>query len=273
MSIIGVRLVVLVDNGVGTCDGLRSEHGLSLWVEADGYKWLVDTGESDAFAQNAIRLDIDIAEADYLLLSHAHCDHCGGLETFLSLNNKARILLSARIGENRYYSTRRGVKRDISLNHTLVADYAHRFMFIDKDIALTPNVSLLTSFGKEYSQPKANTTLLKNDLPDDFDHEIAMAINTHSGVTIISPCSHNGVLNTIESCSHIGEVCTYIGGTHLVDGYEEEMELHTIAVALKHLYPQLTLVTGHCTGEMAKQQFRKELNGKFIEFYTGFSLK
>ncbi len=267
-----MRLVVLVDNEVGACGGLRAEHGLSLWVEADGYKWLIDTGESDAFAQNAIRLGIDIAEADYLLLSHAHRDHCGGLETFLSHNNKARILLSARIGDNRYYSTRRGVKRDISLNHSLVTDYAHRFMFVDKDIALTPNVSLLTFFGKKYPQPKANSTLWKNDLPDDFDHEIAIAISSQSGVTVISPCSHNGVLNTIGLCSHIGEVCAYIGGTHLVDGYEEEMELHALATKLKHLYPQLTLVTGHCTGEMAKQLFRKELKDKFVGFYAGFSL-
>ena len=78
-----MKLKVLVDNNLGEGDVLISEHGLSIWMEIDGRQWLIDTGASDAFARNAIQLGIDIANVDYLILSHGHSDHCGGLETFL----------------------------------------------------------------------------------------------------------------------------------------------------------------------------------------------
>ena len=92
-----MKLCVLVDNALGVQDELIAEHGLSIWMELDGEKWLIDTGLSDAFAKNASILGIDIADVDYLVLSHGHIDHCGGLETFLSLNNKAKSERCAKL--------------------------------------------------------------------------------------------------------------------------------------------------------------------------------
>ena len=267
-----MKLCVLVDNALGVQDELIAEHGLSIWMELDGKKWLIDTGLSDAFAKNASILGIDIAEVDYLVLSHGHIDHCGGLETFLSLNNKAKIYLSANIGNNHYYSTRRGDKRDISLNHSLIEKHRQRFIFVDENIDINRYVRIVSSFPSSLPKPLANRTLLADDSLDDFNHEIAVEVTTNNGVVIVSPCSHNGVINTIEGCGNNQNVTHYIGGTHLVDGYESVAELHSIATTLKSRYPQLTLISGHCTGERAKKAFHDVLNVKFIEFYTGFSL-
>ncbi len=267
-----MKLCVLVDNAPGVHGGLIAEHGLSIWMEIDGEKWLIDTGLSDAFALNASSIGIDIAEVDYLVLSHGHIDHCGGLEKFLSLNNKAQIYLSANIGDNHYYSTRRGEKRDISLNHSLIEKYHQRFIFVDKNTKVNSSVNIITSFLNNNPKPLANNTLLANDSLDDFNHEITVEVTTDSGIIIVSPCSHNGVINTIEGCENGMNVSYYIGGTHLVDGYESDEELRKLATTLKNHYPHLTLISGHCTGERAKKVFREVIKDKFFEFFTNFSL-
>lgn len=266
-----MKLVVLVDNNLGSHEDLTCEHGLSIWIEIDGQQWLIDTGESDAFAKNASQLGINIANVDNLILSHGHRDHCGGLETFLSLNNKAKIYLSANIGDNHYYSTRRGAKRDISLNHSLIQNNSERFIFVENNTSLSNNVNIITTIPHNHPKPQANATLLKNDTLDDFNHEIAVTINTPNGVIIISPCSHNGILNILNACSYLGDITHYIGGTHLVDDFESEDDLSSLATAIKQLYPNLTLITGHCSGTGAKKTFQEVLNNKFIDFYTGFS--
>ena len=76
-----VRITILLENRAR--DGLLSEHGVSFWIEADGMKLLLDTGQSDAFARNAEALGINLEDADALILSHGHSDHSGGLAAVL----------------------------------------------------------------------------------------------------------------------------------------------------------------------------------------------
>jgi len=43
-----------------------SEHGLSLYIEANSHKILFDVGASELFLENAKKLNVDICEVDYL---------------------------------------------------------------------------------------------------------------------------------------------------------------------------------------------------------------
>lgn len=70
-----MRICCLMDNRAR--EGFAAEHGLSLWIEAAGKKLLFDAGESGAFAENAQRLGIELAQADAAVLSHGHYDHAG----------------------------------------------------------------------------------------------------------------------------------------------------------------------------------------------------
>ena len=63
--------------------GLLAEHGLSLYIEENGKKYLFDTGQSGVFLKNAKELGVNLENLDGIILSHGHYDHCGGLEEFV----------------------------------------------------------------------------------------------------------------------------------------------------------------------------------------------
>lgn len=89
------KITTLVENAVYRRN-LQAEHGLSLLIENNGYKILFDTGQSDLFIRNATLSDIEIAEVDFLILSHGHSDHTGGLRHFLSVNKKLRLSVNRK---------------------------------------------------------------------------------------------------------------------------------------------------------------------------------
>ena len=84
------RITALAENSVYG-KGLQGEHGLSLLVEADGHKVLFDTGASDLFIRNAHLLGVDLADVEYVVLSHGHRDHTGGVHPFFAVNPRATV--------------------------------------------------------------------------------------------------------------------------------------------------------------------------------------
>jgi 7,8-dihydropterin-6-yl-methyl-4-(beta-D-ribofuranosyl)aminobenzene 5'-phosphate synthase len=63
--------------------GCIAEWGLSILIKADGEKILMDTGLSFSAAHNAQLIGIDLSEIDWIVLSHGHADHTGGLRDVL----------------------------------------------------------------------------------------------------------------------------------------------------------------------------------------------
>ena len=78
-------------------NNLRSEHGLSLYIETSGKKILFDSGTSGLFMENAIKMGIDISKIDYAIISHGHNDHGGGLERFFIFHIRYNSSLATRI--------------------------------------------------------------------------------------------------------------------------------------------------------------------------------
>lgn len=272
-----MRVVILIDNTPNPHTDLQTEHGLSIYFEVDNRKWLMDVGASGRFADNAAILGVSIADIDCLVLSHAHCDHTGGLEDFIKQNSKAKIFISSHIAGNSYYSTRRGSKRDISPNYSIVENNPEQFVLVDTDIRLSESIMLYCNIPHLFDTPKANRTLLVNDMQDDFKHEMALRIDTPKGCVIISACTHLGILNTISTCQ-CQDLYAYIGGTHLIDSdaenkYETDEQLTEIAYKIRSLYPQMKLITSHCTGINAQRILSETLSEKFISFCGGFTIE
>ncbi|MBP1619052.1 MAG: hypothetical protein H6Q14_2879 [Bacteroidetes bacterium] len=270
-----MKISILIDNSPHPeNDSMLTEHGLSIYFEIDGCKWMVDCGASGKFLANAEILGIDLHDVDYLLLSHAHADHTGGLGHFLQINAKATVVLSSHIKEScNYFSTRGGSKRNIGIDFSVVNENRDRFQFIGKNTRLTKNLSLITAIAHKQPQPKGNATLLNGNSPDDFLHETAFAIDTPDGAIIISSCCHHGLLNTLKASGKT-VIKAYFGGTHLLDctstlNFETEKDIVDIARSVRKEYPEMKIITGHCTGKAAAATFKTVLEEKFHVFHTG----
>ncbi len=270
-----MQATVLIDNRPHPLKtSLEVEHGLSFYLEMDGKKVLLDVGASDKFLTNANRLGIDICDVDYLVLSHAHKDHTGGLAYFLQNNSKAQIYLSSHINNGGYFSTRHGMKRDISIDYELIDKYKERFNWVSENTTITPSIILISHIPVKYELPKANRTLLAGDTLDNFNHEIALLLTTDNQTVVFSSCTHLGLLNTLEACGK-RDISTFIGGLHLVDSdcintFETEEEIEAITQTIQNDYPDLQIYTGHCTGEQTLQLLSKRLSTQFHSFHTGF---
>ena len=62
-------------------------------------------GASGLFLRNAEKLDVNIADIDFLIISHGHYDHGGGLKTFFTENTKAKVFMH-ELAFGKYYAVR-----------------------------------------------------------------------------------------------------------------------------------------------------------------------
>ncbi len=270
-----MEITILADNRPHPLNhALETEHGLSIHIKTRHENLLLDTGASDIFLRNAAALGIDIADVDYLILSHAHSDHTGGLAHFLSANSQAKIYLSANTSPAGYFSTRCGRKRDISIDWSLIERHRERFVFVERDTRLSPSTAIIADIPVIHSLPKANSTLLAGAAPDQFDHEIALTVTDGETTVLLSSCTHLGLLNTLETCRPAAPDI-FIGGLHLVDSdktnrFESEDEIRAIAETLRDRY--LLIYAGHCTGDRALLLLASLLPGAFRPLHTALKI-
>ncbi|WP_243002637.1 MBL fold metallo-hydrolase [Lachnotalea glycerini] len=79
-----IKITTLIENNTDDKGQLLFEHGLSLYIEADGKKFLFDTGQSGDFIENANSLSKNLNELDFCIISHGHYDHSGGFVKFVN---------------------------------------------------------------------------------------------------------------------------------------------------------------------------------------------
>ena len=181
------KITTLVENAVYG-RSLQAEHGLSLLIENNRYKILFDTGQSDLFIRNATLSDIDIAEVDFLILSHGHSDHTGGLRHFLAVNKKAPIICKQEALYRKFKD-----KRENGVIDSNLLDLS-RFRFITKQIELVPGLFLFpdlpvinpedTHFERFFTQTPEGV------IPDIFNDELAIVLIAENTYSVLSACSH-----------------------------------------------------------------------------------
>jgi len=232
---------ILVDNFPGLYTS--SEHGLSYLIEYDGKKILFDTGQSDLFLKNAKKIHVNLADNDFIVLSHGHFDHGNGLQ-FLS---SGTLLCHPGCFVKRYHRSGKtyiGLKitRDeIEKKFTLITSEIP--FKISEKIIFLGGIPRLTEF-----ESKSTSFIFENGSPDFVMDDSAIALVLNNGLFVVTGCGHSGIVNTLEYAVKItGEnrIMGIIGGFHL-----KEADRQTKAVIsylkehnVEYVYP------AHCTAQ------------------------
>jgi len=277
-----MKITTLIENRASeTNPDLAAEWGLSLHIEFDSHSILFDTGSSGAFADNAKKLSIKIDSIDTAVLSHQHFDHGGGLERFFSLNSKAKVYLADAPIDERYIKLFGFFKKYIGLNHGVMDKFQDRFRAIGKPTEILPDVFIFPHIVNTHPRPIGNKQLLvkKNGelSPDDFSHELVMAVRENDQLVIFTGCSHNGILNMIDTVAKEFDrlpIKAVIGGFHIVSS----PPFHSMAGTRKEVedlgravlnYPVKMTYTGHCTGTKAFTVLKSVMNNRLTDIRTG----
>ena len=233
-----------------------AEHGLSLYIEACGKRILFDMGQSQAFAENAQKLGVDLAKVDFAVLSHGHYDHGGGLKCFLEINDHAPVYLS-RHAFGQHFNAK---GKDIGLDPALQDN--PRLVFTGDFLRLDDHFELSSMNEAETILPIDSAGLTAHSLPETFRHEQYLLIRENGLRVLISGCSHKGVCNL----AHWFRPDVLIGGFHFktLDPQGEGREtLECAADFLRNLPAQY--YTCHCTGT-EQYEFMKQRMGDKLRY-------
>jgi 7,8-dihydropterin-6-yl-methyl-4-(beta-D-ribofuranosyl)aminobenzene 5'-phosphate synthase len=267
----------LVEN-TSTSKDFGSEHGLSLYIETKKHKILFDVGASELFLQNAKKLDVNVADVDFLVISHGHYDHGGGLKTFFKENTKGEVFLH-RLAFGQHYAIRPNDKLDfIGLDENLkqnkqIVLTSDRF-FINKGIQVFSNIV------QREPRPKSNSGLFtehKGQMVDDtFAHEQNLVIEEDGTTLLVTGCAHNGIINILEHFHTIkGRMPNYvIGGFHLSSHSGGNEDFDMIDRIGKYLMgTKAKFYTCHCTGIEPYKRLKSTMGDSIDYLSTGSGIK
>ncbi|MBR3064017.1 MAG: MBL fold metallo-hydrolase, partial [Bacteroidales bacterium] len=192
-------------------------------------------GASGLFAVNAARMGIDLSDVDYVFLSHGHSDHVGGLKTFLDLNSKAKVIVSPDAVSGRFYSGRGGL-HSISCDWPL-SQMQGRTIAVTDTMTLADGMQVIARIPQRHPLPSGNRLLTVRRegglVPDDFSHEMACYVDG----LLYTGCAHNGLENILDAC-----------------------------------YPQVSFLTGHCTGNGAFRILQSVMGSRLRQFACGMQI-
>jgi 7,8-dihydropterin-6-yl-methyl-4-(beta-D-ribofuranosyl)aminobenzene 5'-phosphate synthase len=266
------QITVLYD-AFGKDRAMQKDWGYAALVEYGNKRILFDTGNNpDILARNAKAKGIDLAALDFVVMSHRHGDHMGGLTYLLSVNPHVKIF-APKEGFGVYGA-------DLPSS------------FYRKDAALPPDERYFDGtppetmrFGSAW--PKANFQLvdktteiasgihlisLVSDKPGTLElRELSLAIDTPDGMVVVVGCSHPGIEKIIEAAAKINpRIQLVAGGFHLVVAKDEEIA--RISSTLHDTFRVAYVAPGHCTGEPTFAALRKVFGDHYLYAGLGTSI-
>lgn len=257
-----MKLSVLIEN-VASEPGFLAEHGLSLYIETGKHRILFDTGQSGAFVENAGRLGVELSKVDFVVLSHGHYDHGGGLIRFFEQNSHAPVYVS-RSAFAPCYHAERYIGLDPSLEDSSRIVYTGDYFKVDDGIALYS----CNACPRKYPTDSAGLTVQQGGslVPDTFLHEQYLMLRDGARRVLLSGCSHKGILNLMEWL----RPDVLIGGFHFMNldvTAGENPVLDQAAEALCRY--QTDYYTCHCTGQKQYEYLKAKMGGRLHYLTAG----
>src|SRR5205823_5138746 len=177
------QITVLYD-AFGRSSAMQKDWGYAALIEYGGKRILFDTGNNgDILAQNAKAKGVDLSQLDFVIMSHRHGDHIGGLATLRKMNPNVMIYApkegfgvfgadlpstfyrkdESLAADQRYYG---GKPPDVMRFGT--AWPGANFLLVDKNTEIIPGMHIIT---------------LVSDKPGTLElRELSLAINTSDGM-------------------------------------------------------------------------------------------
>jgi 7,8-dihydropterin-6-yl-methyl-4-(beta-D-ribofuranosyl)aminobenzene 5'-phosphate synthase len=266
------QITILYD-AFGKDSAMQKDWGYAALVEYGGKRILFDSGNNpEVLAQNAKAKSIDLSKLDFVVMSHRHGDHMGGLEYLLKVNPKVKIYApkegfgvygadlpgsfyrkdTSLPPEQRYYG---GAPPDVMRFGS--AWPGANFQLVDKTAEIAPEIYLIS---------------LVSDKPGTLElHELSLAIKAPYGMVLVVGCSHPGIDKIIESASTIDpRVYLIVGGFHLV--VASDADIQKIVTALHDTFSVQYVAPGHCTGEPAFTALKKAFGDRYLFAGLGTTL-
>jgi 7,8-dihydropterin-6-yl-methyl-4-(beta-D-ribofuranosyl)aminobenzene 5'-phosphate synthase len=269
------QITVLYD-AFGKPSDLKKDWGYSALIEYGGKRILFDTGDNaDILAHNAQAKGIDLTKLDFVVMSHRHGDHMGGLAYVLKVNPSVKIYApsdglggvygtevpstfyrknTALPAEQRYYA---GAPPEVIKFGA--AWPGANIQLIDKTTELAPDLHLIMTI----SEKKGTLEL----------HELSLAIHTPDGLVIVVGCSHPGVEKIAAAAAAVAttpRIRLILGGFHLVNASDSEVA--NIVTALNSQFKVEFVAPGHCTGEPAFATLKTVFGDRYLYAGLGTTL-
>lgn len=261
------QITVLYD-AFGKSSTMQKDWGYAALIEYRGKRILFDTGNnSDILAQNAKAKGIDLSRLDFVVMSHRHGDHMGGMAYLLSVNPKVKIYApkegfgvyggdlpssfyrkdASLPPEQRYYD---GAPPPVM--RFGAAWPGVNFELIDKTTEIAPGIHLIG---------------LVSDKPGTLElRELSLAIDTPDGMVIVVGCSHPGIDRIAAAAAAINpRIHLIAGGLHLV--VSNDQEIAKIVAALRDTFKVAFVAPGHCTGEPTFTALKNTFGDRYL--YAG----
>ena len=255
---------------------------------------LFDVGPySDIWLANADRLGVELATIETIFLSHWHWDHSGALPEVITAIAEARAadgLAPPVMDVHPDRPTQRGVRvndgrisllppepelGELTAAGAVVAQEGHAHDVADGFFHGSGEIPRLTSFETglhgHVTRRDGNSDEDFEDDPLILDERYLAAAVAGRGTTVLSACSHAGIINAATAASSLSDapLDLVLGGYHLSGGAMEQRIPETVE-ALRALDPQL-VAPGHCTGWRAKAALANEFSpsGRYAPSVVG----
>src|SRR5215471_5691176 len=263
------QITILYD-AFGKTSVLKKDWGYAALVEYGGKRILFDTGNNPSILRsNTKAMEIDLATLDFVVMSHRHGDHMGGMAHLLNVNPQVKIYApkesfgvygadlpssfyrkeNTLLADQRYFD---GTPPEVMRFGSAWPDA--NFHLIDKSTQIDPDLHLISKVSD-----KPGTAELR---------ELSLAINTPHGLVLVVGCSHPGIDKIVEEASTINpRIHLIAGGFHLVVSSDAEIE-RTVQ-SLRETFKVEYIAPGHCTGEPAFKALRKTFEDHFVQAGLG----
>ena len=261
------KITVLYD-AFGKVPGLQKDWGYSALIEVNGKRILFDTGDNpDILGANAKALRVDLSRLDFVVMSHRHGDHMGGMEYLLKVNPHVKVYApKENFGVYGASLPSKFYRKDETLPpymryydgappETMVFGSAWpraNFELIDQTTEIAPGIHLIA---------------LVSDKPTTLElKELTLAIRTPDGLVIIVGCSHPGLDKIVAASQSIDpHIHLIAGGFHLVAAPDEVVAQ---SVTLLHDTAKVDYIApGHCTGEPTFAALMRAFGDRYL--YAG----